>query len=132
MSQAVQARRKKRDSQPSLFDNKPLTKPARTPHYVIKALTEEYGVPLKTAKGYPANVAFAIYYRYRNGAPVDPAKRRSLTLDVSRRMREAVSNPDFASRELGDLVCEAMSLLDRDLIARVCHGLSNLIDTETV
>lgn len=125
------ANRRKRTDQPALFDNRPLTKPARTPHYVIKALVEEYGVPLKTAKGYPANVAFAIYYRYKNGAPIDPEKRKGLTLDVSRRMREAVSNSDFHSRELGDLVCEAVSLLDRDLLARVCAGLANLIDTET-
>lgn len=116
-------------AQPTLFDAKPLTKPARAPGHIITAVSENCGIPIKQVRKMPANQVFAIFYRWRDGGKAQtPERRRELAIDCANRLREAVGNPEFHSRELSDLVCEAVQFLDRDLLARVVGGIANLID----
>lgn len=115
--------------QETLFDAKPLTKPARAPGWVLLKVSEAYGLPLKQLRKRPAAQVWAMWFRWRDGGKVQtPERRRELVLDCAGRLRSAVDNPDFHSRELGDLINEAVTFLDRDMLARVCGGLANLLE----
>lgn len=123
------SRGKKAPAQGTLFDTKPLTKPARAPLWVITELVNLWGIPAKTARAYPSNVAFAILYRARNnGAKCSPEAVRARALACAKRMREAAADSEFDTQNLCDLLNESASYLDRDLLARVCAGIANLID----
>lgn len=127
MSEVRNRRNKRAEAQPTLFDSKPIAKPAKTPAWVIRELVDKWGVPEVFAKSKPCNVAFAILYQHREGRPLTPERRQQLRSELADRLKRAAADDDLATRELSDICVEALQVIDCDILRRICAGLANVM-----
>lgn len=130
MSEQVRERRAaKKKADGTLFDTQPVTRPAKTPGWVIRELVDRWGLQESTARGFAPNVAFAVLYKHREGRVLTQERRDQIRNDLAQKMREARHNTaEWDHKELSDVTAEAIQFLDRETLARVVLGIANLID----
>lgn len=122
----------RKPSQGNLFDAEPVTKPAKTPLFVIRELTDKWGLPEQTARSLPRAAAFARLFRFREGRDITPVRRAELLKALAAKVRDGADNPsEWGTKELNDGIAEIGSLLGRAMLARVVKGLAAAIQAES-